>query len=137
MESSLTLTLVALALSAIAFLLGLWAAIWRAKAVDADIRSKLDQITSDVGYLAQYLKIGKGIYDYGSRIRDAYDDFMTRIEDEFKTLEQGQIEGREYVLRSSMLLFSLMMARVYLDAVGPRDSVPEVERYIERAKKIA
>jgi len=103
----------------------------------SEVQSKLDQISSRVEYLAQYLKIGEGIYDYGSRIRDAYDDFMMRIEDEFKVLEQREIQGREYVFRSSMLLFTLMMARVYLDAVNQRDSIPEIERYIERAEKLA
>jgi hypothetical protein len=109
----------------------------RRRQATSDAESKLDRISSDVEYLAQHLKIGKGIYDYGSRIRDAYDDFMMRIEDEFKLLEQGKIEGREYVLRSSMLLFSLMMAKVYLNVAGPRDSIPELERYIERAEKLA
>ena len=36
-----------------------------------------------------------------------------------------------------MLLFSLMMARVYLQVVGPRDSLPMIEQYIERAKRLS
>ena len=157
MDSLLQFAAVAIVFCAIGLVVGLWVSKRRAKGLGnepaavvvsgkpvtaselprTDIESKLDRMSSDVEYLAQHLKIGKGIYDYGSRIRDAYDDFMMRIEDEFTTLEQRKVEGREYVLRSSMLLFSLMMARVYLDVVGPRDSIHELERYIERAEELA
>jgi hypothetical protein len=149
MEPQLGLALLGIVSLSLALALGYYCFKWRSRQVTSElvavakpqtaseVQSKLDQISSRVEYLAQYLKIGEGIYDYGSRIKDAYDDFIMRIEDEFSVLEQRQIEGREYVFRSSMLLFSLMMARVYLEAVGPRDSIPELERYIERAERIA
>jgi len=97
---------------------------------------RISQVLSDIDYLAKCLRIQKGIIDYGSRVMEAYDDFITRVEDEFAMLEGRQVVGREYVFRSSMLLFSLMMARVYLQVVGPRDSIPKIEAYIERAKKL-
>jgi hypothetical protein len=64
---------------------------------------------------------------------------MRTIEDEFQVLERKEMEGREHMYRSSVLLFSLMMARVYVQAVGgqwKQDSLPELERYIERAKRL-
>lgn len=98
--------------------------------------ARISQALSDIDYLAKCLRIQKGIIDYGSKVMQAYEDFITRVEDEFVMLERRQIEGSEYVFRSKMLLFSLMMARVYLQVIGPRDSVPMIDGYIERAKRL-
>jgi hypothetical protein len=113
--------------------------IQRVPQIETDIESKIDKMSAEVEYLTQYLKIRKGLIDYGSRLHDAYDDFMRTIEDEFQVLERKEMEGREHMYRSSVLLFSLMMARVYVQAVGgqwKQDSLPELERYIERAKRL-
>jgi len=98
--------------------------------------ARLDRALADIDFLATYFKIQNGINEYASRIREISYEFISRVEDELRTLEQQEVEGREYVLRSNMLLFSLMMARIYLQVVGPRDSLPMIERYLARAKKL-
>jgi hypothetical protein len=97
----------------------------------------LKQALEGIQFLTRYFKVQEGVLEYGSRILSAYDDFMSRVEDEFSALACGHVEGREYVLRSNMLLFALMMARVYVQVFGRPDSLDMVNRYIERAKKLA
>jgi len=146
MESFFYVSLVALAISTLALLVAIWVGkrmtdnetvtIPKDREISGTQDFRISQVLSDIDYLAKCLRIQKGIIDYGSRVMEAYDDFITRVEDEFAMLEGRQVVGREYVFRSSMLLFSLMMARVYLQVVGPRDSIPKIEAYIERAKKL-
>lgn len=102
----------------------------------SDLDTKLDKALSGLDFLATYFKIQNGINEYGSRIREVSYEFLSRIEDEFGILERQEIEGQAYALRSNMLLFSLMMAKIYLQTVGPRDSLPMVEDCIERAKRL-
>jgi len=152
MESSLYMSFVALVLSVVALLVVLWIGIkGRKKPLTGDesltilkreqaeggLEARLNAALAGLEFLEKYFKIEKGINEYGSRITEAYDEFITRVEDEFITLEQRKIVGKEYALRASMLLFSLMMARVYLQVVGPRDSLPMIEQYIERAKRLS
>jgi hypothetical protein len=162
MDSMLSLVIFAIVFFAMGLLLGLWLANKRGtknmgtetviatkrpqtdsgsekQLPQVDIQSKLDQMSAEMEYLIQYLKVKKGLLDYGSRLHDAYEDFMRTIENEFEALESKEMEGREHVYRSSVLLFSLMMAKVYVQAVGgqwKQDSLPELEKYIERAKRI-
>jgi len=103
----------------------------------ANVEAKLNDALDGLAFIEKYFRIEKGINEYGSRILEAYDEFITRVEDEFAALEQRKVVGKEYALRASMLLFALMMARVYLQVVGPRDSLPMIERYIERARKLS
>lgn len=97
--------------------------------------ARLDKALSGLEFLTTYFKIRDGIDEYGSRILESYDAFMSRVDDESKALESGHVEGREYVLRSNMLLFALMM-RVYLHVFGQPDSLEMIDQYIERAKRL-
>jgi len=108
----------------------------KARSMKDGVEGRLDAVSEDLRFIATYLKIEKGINEYGSRIKEAYEDFMTRIEDEFKALEQRKIIGKEYTYKLNMLLFSLMMAKVYLEATGQRSSLSEIDQYIERAKRL-
>ena len=108
----------------------------KARSMKDGVEGRLDAVSEDLRFIATYLKIEKGINEYGSRIKEAYEDFMTRIEDEFKALEQRKIVGKEYTYKLNMLLFSLMMAKVYLEATGQRSSLSEIDQYIERAKRL-
>jgi len=98
--------------------------------------TRLNEALSNLEFLTQYFKIQDGINEYGSRILSAYDAFISRVDDEFNALGSGNVQGREYVLRSSMLLFALMMARVYLWVFGKPDSLDMVNEYLERAKRL-
>lgn len=102
----------------------------------SEVQSKLDQVSAGVSLLVNHFKIRTDISEYGSLISDAYDNFMAGVNNEFEILEQRKIEGPEYHFRSNMLLFSLMMARVYMGLYAPEDSLRKLERYIERAKRL-
>lgn len=101
-----------------------------------DIQSRLDQVSNGIDFLVNHFKIEKEITEYGSLIMDAYDNFMAGVSDEFEALEQRRVEGPEYHFRSNMLLFSLMMARVYMGLYASETSLHKLEGYIERAKKL-
>jgi hypothetical protein len=100
------------------------------------VQSKLDQVSAGINFLVNHFKIEKEVTEYGSSIMDAYDNFMMGISDEFEALEQRKVEGPEYHFRSNRLLFSLMMARVYMRLYGSEASLRKLESYIERAKKL-
>lgn len=101
-----------------------------------DVESKLDQVSADINFLVNHFKIEKEVTDYGSLIMDSYDNFMMGVSDEFEALEQRRVEGPEYHFRSNMLLFSLMMARVYMGLYASESSLHKLEGYIERAKRL-
>lgn len=101
-----------------------------------NLSDRVDQALSDIEFLKTYFKIQNGINEYGSRIREVSYEFISRVEDEIGILERQELQGREYVLRSNMLFFSLMMAKIYVEIVGPRDSLSMIEMYLERAKKL-
>lgn len=101
-----------------------------------DVQSKLDQVSAGIDFLVNHFKIQKEITEYGSLIMDAYDNFIAGVSDEFEALEQRKVEGPEYHFRSNMLLFSLMMARVYMGLYASETSLHKLEGYIERAKKL-
>ena len=101
-----------------------------------DVQSKLDQVSAGISFLVNHFKIRTDISEYGSLISDAYDNFMAGVNNEFEILEQRKIEGPEYHFRSNMLLFSLMMARVYMGLYAPEASLRKLEGYIERAKRL-
>lgn len=100
------------------------------------ILSRLEQISSHIEYIANHFKIATSIAEYGSLIGDAYDNFIAGINNEFETLEQRKIEGPNYHFRSNMLLFSLMMARVYMGLYASDKHLDKLESFIERAKKL-
>jgi hypothetical protein len=101
-----------------------------------DVQSKLNQVSAGIKFLVDHFKIEKEITEYGSLIMDAYDNFMAGVSDEFEVLEQRKVEGPEYHFRSNMLLFSLMMARVYMGLYASEASLHKLEGYIERAKRL-
>jgi len=109
----------------------------KARLTKGNIEGKLDAVLDGVAFIEKYFRIEKEINEYGTFLREVYDDFITRVEDELRVLERREVVGREYVLRSSMLLFSLIMTRVYLGVVGPRDSLPLIDEYIKRAKRLS
>jgi hypothetical protein len=102
----------------------------------SEVQSKLDQVSAGISFLVNHFKIEKDITEYGSLIMDAYDNFMAGVSDEFEALEQRRVEGPEYHYRSNTLLFSLMMARVYMGLYASETSLHKLEGYIERAKKL-
>jgi hypothetical protein len=101
-----------------------------------NLGTRVDRALSGLEFLGTYFRIQSAINDYGSRIREVSYEFMSRVEDALRTLESGEVVGSTYVLMSNMLLFSLMMAKIYLQTVGPQDSLPMIENYIGRAKRL-
>jgi hypothetical protein len=87
----------------------------------------------EIEYVAKWLRIERGILDYGSAIIDAYDSFERSAT---SLPEQPRIHGTEYFYRKNVLLFALMMARVYTAFYNMPKSAVKLERYIERAKKL-
>jgi hypothetical protein len=109
------------------------------KGVEVETKSfnaRLNQALSNLDFLTQFFQIQDGVNKYGSRILSAYDAFISGVDDEFSDLESGNVQGPEYVRRSGMLLFALMMAQVYLWVFGKADSVEMVKEYVERAKRL-
>lgn len=102
----------------------------------SDFGARVERALSGIDFLVNHFKIAKDVTEYGSLIIDTYRNFMARVDDEFRTLEQRTVEGPEYVFRSNMLLFSLMMARVYMGLYASEDSLKRVEDRIERAKRL-
>ena len=102
----------------------------------ADVESRLDQVFENIDFLAKYFKIQKGVSEYGSLIVDAYENFKVGIDQEFELLEHGNIDGPEYFSRANMLLFALMMAKVYMGLYSSDASLWKLDEYIERAKKL-
>ena len=102
-----------------------------------DFDERFGRIMSGIGFIVNHFKIAEDITKYGSLIGDAYDNFIDGVNDEFDVLEQRRVTGSEHVFRSNMLLFSLIMARVYMGLYAPSDSLRRLEDYIEKAKRLA
>lgn len=98
--------------------------------------SKLDKVLVGIEFLVNHFKITDSVAKYGSLVGDAHDNFMAGVSGEFEVLEQRKIEGPEYHFRSNMLLFSLMMARVYMGLYASETYLLKLEGQIERAKKL-
>jgi hypothetical protein len=100
------------------------------------LEARVERALSGIDFLASHFKIATEVTKYGSLIGDAYDNFMTGLTDEFTVLEQKNVTGSEYFYRSNVLLFSLMMARVYMSVYGSSGRLLELDKQIERAKKL-
>jgi hypothetical protein len=69
-----------------------------------------------------------------------FHNIVGNIEDEFARLEKrpAVVTGPEYVYRSSVLRFALMMARIYANqfpASLPK-TIDKIEQWLERAEKL-
>jgi hypothetical protein len=100
-----------------------------------DFDTRVERALSGIDFLVNHFKIATEVTKYGSLVGDTYDNLMTGVSEEFTALEQRTITGPEYFYRSNVLLFSLMMARVYMSVYGSSERLLELEKQIERAKK--
>lgn len=112
--------------------------------VDPEFLKRLDQAIRDIDYIAKWINVQKGVLNCGSAILDAYDGFMAGLEDELAMLEQStaspsdqhRIQGPEYHYRRNVLLFALMMAKIYTAFYDMPKSVAKIEACLERANKL-
>jgi hypothetical protein len=112
--------------------------------VDSEFLKRLDHALRDIDYIAKWINVQKGVLDCGSAINDAYDGFVAGLEDELAMLElsaasppqQRRIQGPEYHYRRSVLLFALMMAKIYAAFYDMPKSVAKIEACFERANKL-
>jgi len=65
-----------------------------------------------------------------------YSKFVDDVDKEIEICEKQLIEGPEYSRRSYLIKFALNMALVYAMIRGDHESIPEIKRLLERAKKI-
>ena len=111
---------------------------------DPEFLKRLDLALRNIDYIAKWINVQKGVLDYGSAILDVYDGFMAGLENELATLEhsatsppdQCRIQGPEYHYRRNVLLFALMMAKIYTAFYDMPKSVAKIEACLERANKL-
>jgi hypothetical protein len=106
-------------------------------------KARLERILSGVEYLITHWQLHDLINEYGSWATDRF-GFIRYVDDEIERLEVAcnsdppTIQGREYVYRSNVLVFALMMARIWMKLYShtyQADSLKEVEAQLERARK--
>ncbi len=111
---------------------------------DSDFLKRLDLALRNIDYIAKWINVQEGVLDYGSAVIDVYDGFMAGVEDELALLERSaasppdkcRIQGPEYHYRRNVLLFALMMAKVYTAFYDMPKSVAKIEACLERANKL-
>lgn len=93
------------------------------------LNTKLDSIL-------EYLKVSDYTINFGNRISGSFVAFMDGIEEEIRILNDREITGPEYYRRAHALLFSLMMAQVYVKVNKLERFSSKVDTYLERANKL-
>ena len=104
------------------------------------------QIQREVHELAVYFKTRHAIHQFfeveGNRIFETWVDFYEKIERELSQLEFSRekghtIEGAEWVYRSNVLFFALMIAKMYFTTTCPnQDWLNAVDKWLQRAEKL-